>query len=193
MANEPVKVCNIQVDLRGIFKNTKNFSELRQVQQTATCGLITFGEFGGDRQPIPPTNLGFTTVTFGTGWLTLVDVGAGGTGDFINEPSPFTAAFYLEGYSYNDIFFSNPVSSTSLYYAAYFGITIEAYDINDNLIASISGPANFVFSYSKWDPLTIYLGTNVISRIRIIAPGDYFLIDNLQVCLAPARGICFIP
>lgn len=55
---------------------------------------ITF-EGAGNSNAIPQIDVGFTKVS-SPGWLSLVDADAGGSGNFANEPSPSTIAFWLD-------------------------------------------------------------------------------------------------
>jgi hypothetical protein len=167
-----------------------------QAQQTngnTQCGLIDF-EGLGNNQPIPPMNLGFTTATFEAGWLSLIQAGApGGTGNFSNEPSPVTIAFTPSNNTPN-IFLSSPVSSVSFYYVdSFFNLTLELYDINNNLISTTPLPPT-PNPYTQWELVTVDIGSNVISRIRFVGTAGFFGIDNLQLCSMASlvRGIPFI-
>lgn len=187
--NELIKINNDNVNLEERLKNTENLSEVKvlQIQQSnEQCGLITFEGLGlGNNTLIPLINLGFTVATFDTTWLSLI------SGSYSNEPSPTTIA-YLALNNFGDIVLSNPVASVSLYYISLPNIIIEAYDLNGNLLSSDVYPGNYqVDGFTQWDQITINLGSNVISRIRIIGSSNQTAIDNVQLCLALTRGIRF--
>lgn len=189
MINELIKINNENVNLEERLKNVENLSEVKTLQteqSNGQCGLITFEGLGlGNNTPIPPINLGFTVATFDAAWLSLV------SGNYSNEPSPPTIA-YLALNNFGDIVLNNPVASVSLYYTSFPDITIEAYDLNGNLLSSNVYPGNFSGAgFSQWDQITINLGSNVISRIRIIGFATQTGIDNVQLCLALTRGIRF--
>lgn len=192
MASKPIKVTNDDVDLEKIRKNAKNLPKVKiiETQQTdgsTQCGLITFEGLGLENfTPIPPMSLEFATVTFGDSWTSLT------AGNYSNEPSPPTVCNLTYSNS-GDIFLSNPVSSISLYYASYLDVTVEVYDLSENLLLSKNAPANYQpdTAYSQWDPITINLESNVISRIKIIALENHIVIDNMQLCMTLRRGISF--
>ena len=86
------------------------------VQSAAgSCRLITF-EGVGNNEEIPPIE-GITTPL----WLGLIDADDGGTGDFANEPSPSTVAYWFDEdeSTEREILFDPPVSQVSLFYASF--------------------------------------------------------------------------
>ncbi|GAA0725000.1 hypothetical protein GCM10008905_19670 [Clostridium malenominatum] len=194
MTNESIKLFDAPENIEEILKSAKDLPEVKIVQTQQTngqiqCGLITFEGLGGNFLPIPPQNLGFTIATFETGWFTDLEVAAGGTAPFNNLPSPVTLAGFTLAND-KDIFLSNPVSSVSLFYSSFVNVAIEAYDINNNLLQFVGGLANYVAPPNTiWNQLTINLGSNVISTIRVIGGNFQTAIDNIQLCVAPARGL----
>ncbi len=101
------------------------------------CTLITF-EGAGDLAALPA----FDGITL-PGWLSIIEDNAGGSGDFQNEPSPVTTAFWLSGTTTQSIIPPVPASSVSFYYSSYYDVTLTAYDMNGNQVATATGPANF--------------------------------------------------
>ncbi|WP_097025958.1 hypothetical protein [Clostridium peptidivorans] len=157
-----------------------------EVIDGTNCATITF-ECNGNLTCIPDTNLGFTTVVF-PGWLTLTNH----HGNFSNEPSPIAIAFWLEEKDFPDtsrnITFTNAVSSIELFYTSFVPISINAYDEDNNLIKSVTGPANSNDCFNTWDPLSVIASQNIIKRIKITGNACETGIDNLTVCTT-ARGL----
>src|ERR1700722_10384577 len=105
-------------------------------QQPGSCKTITY-EGLAEKVPIP-TFAGISS----PGWVAGISVVAyglplgdptGGHAQFINEPSPVTAAVFLNGS--NDITFATPVSSVQYYYATAYSTTVTAYDASNNVLA----------------------------------------------------------
>ena len=95
------------------------------------CALIDF-EGLADNAPIGVI-AGPVTVTFGTSWLSLIDADDGGGGNFANEPSSYTAAYFLDT---NDISITlnPPVQFVSFFYTASavsLPVTLTAYDTDE--------------------------------------------------------------
>ncbi|MEP7027683.1 MAG: hypothetical protein ABI960_03720 [Candidatus Eisenbacteria bacterium] len=159
------------------------------------CSLIGF-EGVGNTNPVG-TYVGPVTVTFGTSWLGVVDFDAGGVGNFANEPSPSTAASFLDQ---NDIgiTLSPPVRFVQFQYTAAaqsLPVTVYAYDSSNNLIDTASG--NVIgTSYDGanctgdpngecclWDVVSLISATDNIASVKITgAVSNYFGIDNLYFC-----------
>jgi hypothetical protein len=170
---------------------------IQAVFLSPVCNLINF-EGLGDNQPIGVV-VGSVTVTFGSSWLSLIDYDAGGSGNFANEPSPSTTAYFLDQ---NDISINfNPgVQSVEFWYSAAaqsLPVHVIAYDEAGNLVddntgnaigtsydgAICAGDPNGDFcSFSK---LNLESTANNIKRIQIIGTvSNYFGIDNLSYCIA---------
>jgi hypothetical protein len=167
------------------------------------CSLIGF-EGIGNNNPVG-TYFGPVTVQFGSSWLGLVDADAGGSGNFANEPSPSTAAYFLDQ---NDISITltPPVRFVQFQYTAAaqsLPITVYAYDSANNLISSASGNvigtsydgANCTGdpngSFCLWDQISLVSGTDNIASVKITgAISNFFGIDNLYFCTSttPAHG-----
>ncbi|QSB47970.1 hypothetical protein [Parageobacillus toebii] len=138
------------------------------------CGLTTF-EGGESVAPIPPIPLCVTLASF-PDWLFLEG------GNIGNWPSPDTVAFWIGGAT-REITFQPAVASVSFFYTSAVNVTLEAFDANNTLIASVVGPANvFVSPFDRWDPLGVNAGSNRITRIRITGNSNQTAIDNLKVC-----------
>lgn len=137
-------------------------------------------------------------IIFGSSWLGLVDSDAGGSGNFANEPSQNTVAYFLD---MNDISinFDAGVQLVEFYYVAAaqsLPITISAYDIDRNLIdratgntigtsydgAACSGDPSGQFCL--WDKVTLASTSNNIRQIELVGTiANYFGIDNLKICV----------
>lgn len=98
-----------------------------QRQGTSECnfidfeGLVNFAAVG--------TVAGTPGVTFGASWLGLIDADAGGSGNFANEPSPDTTAFFLT--PADPIDFDTGVESMEIFYVASalsVPVTLTAWD-----------------------------------------------------------------
>jgi len=155
------------------------------------CTTITY-EGVGDLSEIPEFD-GITS----PGWLALIDADAGGTGNFAFEPSPETIAFWLGGSSgtssSRDILFTNPVSKFEFFYTSFEAVQIDAFDSEDNLLATASGSSNFNLGpggdptgqFNKWDLLEVQSDGNKISKVTVSGNVDQTGIDNLTVCQSP--------
>ena len=145
------------------------------------------------------------------GWLSLVDFDAGGNGNFANEPSPDTVAFWLPVVGLSDftrdITLVPPASNISFFYSSSVPVALEAFDNLDNLIASTSGPATPLGTvggdptgaFDLWLLLDISLETNSISRVRLTGFENQTGIDDLTigrkvstVVTGPPRKVIFI-
>lgn len=77
---------------------------------------------------------------------------------------------------YIDATFDTPVDNVSLWYSSYSNFVIDAYDVNDNLIAtSKGGPINNANAF-----LEVSYATKDIKRVRMHDSGNYFTIDDFQ-------------
>lgn len=171
-------------------------ADLIQRSNGLNCSLITFEGLNlNNFDPVPPISAGFTTASF-PGWIALLPINEGGTGNIANLPSPITTIFFKDAPGFRDITFTNPISSIDLKYASTDTVTMEAFDASNNLLATVSAPGNFNgVVLDTWDPLSINIGSNVISRIRFSGPISNFAIDNVNLCVvAVTRGVnwqCF--
>jgi hypothetical protein len=119
------------------------------------------GGTGGDGSG-PGTNYG---VSFGSGALSLIDADAGGTGNFANEPSGDTVAFWLSGGLVMNVA-AGFDTGFSFYYTSSTAATITIYDGVDktgNVIGTIDLSANYNLnctgdpsgSFCHWDPVGV--------------------------------------
>jgi hypothetical protein len=115
------------------------------------------------------TNYG---VEFGYDALGIIDLDAGGSGHFANEPSPSTIMFWMD---VANTYMNVPAGFTtgfSFYYSAYYTGLVSIYDgLNGtgNLLASINLPINYNSGgctgdpdglYCNWDPVGVpFTGT----------------------------------
>jgi len=168
------------------------------------CSLIGFE--GILNQTQVGTYFGPVVVKFGSSWLGIIDADdSTGTGNFANEPSPKTVAFFLDQ---NDISITLTPSVRFVQFryvaaAQSLPITVAAYDSLGNLISTASGSvvgtsydgANCVGdpngAFCLWDQISLVSGTADIRSVKISgAVSNYFAIDNLYFCTGttPARG-----
>ncbi len=155
------------------------------------CFLITFEGLGlNNFDPVPSINAGFTTASF-PGWVALLPISSGGTGNIANLPSPITTIFFKDAPDTREITFTNPIASIDLKYVSTDTVTVKAFDASNNLLATVSAPGNFNgVVLDNWEPIEINQFSNIISRITITGPISNFAIDNVNICIVQAsRGI----
>jgi len=164
---------------------------------TQNCNVIDF-EGLGDTATIG-TIVGTPDVTFGPSWLSVIDADAGGSGNFANEPSDSTIAFFLT--AVDPIDFSEPVNFVEILYVASSissPVTLTAYDgpggtgnVVDVAIgatvgtdfdgAPCDGDPNGQFCL--WDTLTLSSDTNSIRSLVLSGSvANQFAFDNMSFC-----------
>ncbi|KQW96704.1 hypothetical protein ASC94_07690 [Massilia sp. Root418] len=154
------------------------------IENGRQCTVITF-EGVGDLAPIPVFD-GISS----PGWLGIIDADAGGTGNFAQEPSPQTIAFWLGGDpGSRDIVMANKASKVEFYYASYVGVTMQALDEAGNVLATATGGPNYRGGsgdpngdFNRWDPLSVEADGNKIKTVRVTGNTNQTGIDNLKVC-----------
>jgi hypothetical protein len=172
------------------------------------CTLITF-EGLGDNNPIG-TIAGPINVTFGGSWLSLVDFDDGGNGNFANEPSASTTAYFLDLTDIS-INLDQPVQFIEFFYSAAavsLPVVVTAFDADNNVVdmaegnvigtsydgALCAGDPNGEFC--SWNTVTLNAPTNTITRVTIegtLEP-NFFGIDNLQFCVDQQELVtCCLP
>ena len=174
---------------------------------TEDCTLITF-EGLGDDVPIPVI-VGDVTVTFGPSWHSIIDSDAGGTGNFANEPSPDTAAYYVDDLD-RAFHVSPPVQFIGFFYSAAYRslpVTLTAYGAEGQVIDTVVGATlgsqlggadctgDPTGNFCLWDAITLNAAADDIVRVEIVgsSPG-YIGFDNLRVCReAQEVGACCLP
>lgn len=103
------------------------------------CRFINF-EGLGNRRSIPVFD-GIQS----PGWLSLIDLDSGGTGNFANEPSPSTVAFWrADPPGSRDILFSRAVSQVGFRYASAVTVVVEAFDSGGGVVDSATGAPNYL-------------------------------------------------
>lgn len=173
------------------------------LQDAGACRLTTFengdnsaGIHGGGE--IPGSNMAFP------GWLTIIDSDAGGTGNFANEPSPETIAFFCGNLAgcpagsalTQSILFTNPVSEVSLYYASFPAVSIEAYDATNTLVDSEFAPGNWNSGrggdptgfFDQWDPVTVSAAGDTIVKVTVAGNTNQTGIDSVENCAMDGSG-----
>lgn len=190
----------LAADEPGISRDTMprvdgNQGTTEMESKTGGCNLITF-EGLLDNAPIGLVP-GPVNVTFGASWLSLIDVDDGGNGNFANEPSPFTSAYFLD---LDDISISlnPPVQFVEFFYTASvvsLPITVTAFDSGGGLVdqavgnvvgtssdgAPCTGDPNGEFCL--WSSITLTAAADNIASIQITGTtANQFGIDNLQFC-----------
>ena len=156
------------------------------IENGRQCSLITF-EGVGNLAPIPAFD-GIQS----PGWLGIIDADAGGTGNFAQEPSPQTIAFWLGGNaSSRDIVLTNKASKVEFYFSSAVQIRMEALDDTGAVLASAVGAANYrtgsgdpTGDFNRWDPLSVSTEGNRIKTVRVTGNTNQTGIDNLKVCTA---------
>jgi hypothetical protein len=124
------------------------------------------------------------------GWLGIIDADAGGSGNFAQEPSPQTIAFWLGGNpGSRDIVMTNKASKVEFFYASFVSVTMQALDEAGNVLATSVGAPNFnqgtgdpTGQFNRWDPLSVEADGNKIKTVRVTGNTNQTGIDNLKVC-----------
>lgn len=149
-------------------------------------------EFGLNEATIHPGQVIPGTVMRFPGWLTLIDSDAGGGGNFANEPSAETIAFWrVDGAFSNtsrDVTFDEPVSDVSLFYTSSVPVTLEGFDAGNILVDGTGGLAQSTGgpggdptgSFNLFSPLAIDAGANVITRVRFTGSANQTGIDDFE-------------
>lgn len=154
------------------------------------CSLLTFEGLGlNNFDPVPSINAGITTASF-PGWIALLPISEGGTGNIANLPSPITTIFFKDAPDSRDMIFSSPIASIDLKFVSTDTVTMQAFDSSNNLLATVSAPGNFIPPVlDNWQPIGINLSSNIISKITFTGPISNFTIDNVNLCIvAASRG-----
>ena len=166
--------------------------------KTEGCNLIDFE--GLENNVAIGLVPGPVNVTFGASWLSIIDADAGGDGNFANEPSPSTAAYFLD---VDDISISlnPPVQFVEFFYTAAavsLPLTVTAFDAGGGFVdqavgnlvgtdidgAQCTGDPNG--NFCMWGSITLTAATDNIASIQIAGTtANQFGIDNLQFCTEP--------
>jgi len=159
---------------------------------SSTCVVIDF-EGVGDLVPIGTIG----DVTFSANGVGLVDLDAGGTGNFANEPSPDTIMFVAAGGA-NVITatLANPVQEISWNYVSINPGEIRVFGAGNVLLATIALPP--IPQVNPGDPTGGAFGTwdsgihtevgNVITSVEYDALADQIGWDDLDYCVKFVGG-----
>ena len=148
------------------------------------CVMTTF-EGGDMNQEIgQPEGSG---MNFEENWFIYTD------GPYRNNPSGIAVALYWWTGSGNsaDISFDEPVCAVSFYYASFPAVTLEAYNAENNLVATVSGPGNYPGSglITVWDPLGVEVEENIIAYIKVFGGTYQTYLDNVKSCRITAQEV----
>jgi len=149
-----------------------------------SCTMTTF-EGGGHFDILPDLpGMTFAPTVFPSGsadtWRTIT------SGGYSNNPSPPTAltATGPPQIIPRDVLFDEPVSKISFFHTSpVVDLTVNVYDINDNLLESNTYPATPDFSV--FDFITIDVGGNEISRAEFLILSLQHAIDDFTYCIGP--------
>ena len=154
------------------------------VEDGAICTTIDF-EGIGNLSAVPEFD-GISS----PGWLGIIDLDAGGTGNIANEPSPETVAFWLGGApGARDILIPDAASKVGFFYTSFVSVTLRAFNANGDLVDSAFGLPNFNQgsgdpngSFNTWDPLEVESDESEIVRVQVTGNVNQTAIDDLKVC-----------
>jgi hypothetical protein len=189
------------------INRSDNSGQSEVISLDDNCNLITFEGMGND-EPIGMV-AGPVNVTFGASWLSLIDGDDGGSGNFANEPSSFTAAYFLDTEDIS-ITLDPPVQFLEFWYVASaisLPVTVTAYDANGDIVdtavgntvgtssdgADCVGDPNGTFCL--WDVVTLNADADNIVSIEILgSTANQFGFDNLQFCTVAQNLVsCCLP
>jgi len=171
----------------------------------STCNLIDFEGIGNNTQI--GLISGSPNVTFGSSWLGIIDADAGGGGNFANEPSPSTTAYFLDIENHN-IDFDSGVQFVEVYYSASVSsvpVTLTAFDgpngtgeVVDTAVGSAIGASydGAICSgdpegqFCAWYSIDLTAATNNISSITLQgAVANLIGFDNMRFCTTPVNYV----
>jgi len=154
-------------------------------------GTCTFIDFEGVGNSVPPPII-IGDATFTGGVISIVDVDAGGSGNFANEPSPDTVIVVSSPPPMFTLTFANPVSQLSWFYAANGQTEVRFFDSGNGLLATVNPPVltqgvvggdpNGFFD--NWKLASHSEGSNTIKKVefeRVTASGALF--DDMEFCI----------
>lgn len=143
--------------------------EVIKSEENGVLTVYTTFEGGGHLQPIAPDTDGWISeagIRFPGDWVAVMRPPA----TFENNPSGDVVANWQSLTGSQVIEFSEPVCEVFLHYAGRFGVTVEALDVNGDVIASIIGVGNGL-GLLRWDPLSIRASYNAILAVRVLGQG----------------------
>lgn len=171
------------IETSSVGAQNCTFIDFEGISNLAQIGVIT----------------GNPNVTFNFSWRGLIDSEAGGSGNFSNEPSPDTTAFFLQ--SVGPIDFDTGVQFMEVFYVASaisVPVTLTAWDgpngtgnVVDTAIGSTVGRSTDganctgdpTGEFCLWDVITLTTATNNIQSITLTgATANEIGFDNMTYC-----------
>jgi hypothetical protein len=155
--------------------------EVIQTQEgNKACTMTTF-ENAPHFQPIHPDNgylIPGTEMRFPGPWRTLT------SGTYQNNPSGLAVVIWVDsGGTSAEVTFDQPVSSVSFFFASLPDVTLEAYDVGSNLVATATSPGNAALGgFVVWDPIEVDSGANNISSVVVIGNWNRTALDDFTYC-----------
>lgn len=182
-------------------------SSLSVAQECQPTTTVTFENSTGELDPIG-TVTGNHTITFGNGWVGVLDFDAGGTtGSTANEPSGDWTLFSFNATS-SPIDITTPVSSASIWYSAHFDtvpVTMTAYDgpggtgsIVDQAVGTAIGmdthqncTGDPTGSFCHWEQLVVSSAAPSIRSVVFSANLNATMYDNFEVTGPVQTGVTY--
>lgn len=138
-------------------------------------------------------------VAFGSGALALIDADSGGTGNFANEPSGDTVAFWLTGGGLIMDVALGFDTGFSFYYTSATAAPVTVYDGpggTGNVLATLNLSANYNLnctgdptgSYCHWDPIGVTFGGTAYS-VNFSGGADQTGYDNITFGTDTPTGV----
>jgi len=90
----------------------------------------------------------------------------------INNPSGDVVAVWSSSRTWQPVHLAETAAEVFLHYSSRGPVTLEAFDADGLALGSVSGPATNPGQLSIWRPLSISMGDNVISSVRIHGFGN---------------------
>lgn len=162
----------------------RTFSVIEPIVTTVgntTFNKITF-EGVGNNQPIGTIG----GAAFSNNCLGIIDEDNDGSGNFANEPSPSTIAYFLVDGGCT-VSFAEPVSGVSIFYTSTVPVTLKAFN-GETEVASAVGTANVVLvepgpgdptgAFAFWTSLEVSAGTNTITSVQILGVNNQTGFDD---------------
>jgi hypothetical protein len=166
------------------FEGLKNNEQILEFYNGGTGSMGSSG-----------SNIG---VSFGMGALALIDADDGGTGNFENNPSGSTVAFWLSGSGLNMNVANGFTGGFSFFYSSSTAATVNVWsglNATGNLMAAINLGANWntdclpygpgrTGSYCNWDPIGVAFAGTAMS-VDFGGTADQTGYDNITFAATP--------
>lgn len=138
-------------------------------------------------------------ITFGSDALALIDADAGGSGNFANEPSPDTIAFFLSGPGVVMNVLNGFTTGFSFWYTSYPAGSVNVYDALDgggNLLATVAFAGNYNLNctgdpsgdFCHWDPVGVAFGGTAYS-VSFLGSVNQTGFDNITMGSETPGGV----